>query len=503
VTVQWEAPDTWSDVTLTAIVNPDRFIEESNYDNNSVRREVAIIAQPTPSPTPTPAPTPSLTPTPRPSPTPRRAPAPAPAPEITPEPTTTPAPAPLPDFAVTGFRETRYTTLTLAKSYVKVANTGGAAQRGVILTFDNGMSTQRKSLDFAPNEEKEVVFEWFTPQKPGALTITAEINPNRTLAESDYSNNRRGFNVDIALPPIDLSVATVVPDQYPAGKKVLTLVEVRSEGERDLYGDTMAGVKLTIPSINYTATKLIAIERNTTQKVPFVWTAPPGEVEFAIVAEVNPSRAIDETNYDNNTFTLTAKTVVNDNPSYGCDNNRTEWIESVHTGTIETPMVGPDGFNLRDPDGNFIMVEKATYKDVNRYMEVKLNISLSPVTIKSGYGVECQVSTAQKTNSPIPIDIVPLQDVFAYLPMDNYKEAFKLEPVQGNEGVWQFPVNPLSLTGARVVYVPVNWPDNENFIIKFTGRYASSPDGNLCSSEEAIVTVIGSMYDDDYTAPLY
>ena len=123
--------------------------------------------------------------------------------------------------------------------------------------------------------------------------------------------------------------------------------------------------------------------------------------------------------------------------------------------------------------------------------------------MKSGYGVECEVTTSVSTNYDVPGGVVPLQDVYAYLPTTNYSEAIKLEPVPGAANRWRFPVNPASVIGARVQYVPVNWPDGQAFRIGFTARDAQCPGGAMCATTYAQVMIYGSMYEDDYTAPLY
>jgi hypothetical protein len=123
--------------------------------------------------------------------------------------------------------------------------------------------------------------------------------------------------------------------------------------------------------------------------------------------------------------------------------------------------------------------------------------------MKSGYGVECEVTTEVRTNYDSSGRVFGLQSVYAYLPTSDYGEAVALEPVPGSDGKkWRFPVNPASVKGSRVQYVPVAWPDGTNFRIGFTGRDAQSPGGAMCASVYADVYINGNMYEDDYTAPV-
>ena len=477
VAIPWKAPNAPGKATLTAVVNPDRAIEESDYGNNAASREVAV-ATPAPQPTPSPAP-------------------------IPPPATPAPAPAPLPDLSVTGFRDTGYTVSSVARSFVKVKNAASTEITGIDLVFFDGGSAYHKNIDLKPNEEKEVEFIWFTPETACSLAAYAEINPGRAVAEADYSNNRRNINIGINLPPSDLSVASIIPASYPAGKPVVALVEVRNAGGRDFSGADMVEVRLDIPAANYSVTTKANIGANQSQTIPFYWTAPPAPGEFLIIAEANHSRVFDEADYSNNKLAITAEAVANPNPPYGCSYARREWTETRLVRREYSYVYGPDGTQLFTPDGLPVRVSTPVYEDRDFYAEVTISARLTPGDIKSGYGVECEVVTGISTNYDRPNVVIPLQDVYAYLQADGYSGAIKLEPVPGTSNRWQFPVNPASVSGARVQYVPVSWPDGEAFRVGFTGRDAQSPGGAMCATVGAHAMVRGSMYEDDYTAPLY
>ena len=474
--IPWIVPDAPGTIDITVIINPDKTIDETDYDNNTAAREVLIVA-----PVATPAPT--ITP----------------GPAAAPQPVPAPSPQPdnsrsaLPDLAVTGLRALNYTALSVVNSYIKVINNSDAALRGVPVSFNDGISTQRKLVDFAPHEEKEIDYEWLTPQAPGIVFATTEINPERSIAETDYSNNKRIWDVRIDPPPVDFSVVSVIPSGYPAGKQVISLINVKNTGNRDFTGNETVELKFSVPSVNFNSTKRISIGKNAECTIPFFWTAPANAGIFQIAAEINPTRAVTETNYSNNVMIINAESTVNPNPPFGCNVSRRDWSEIRQTGGEYVDIIAPDGTTRQ--------IYVPIYENISFYAEVSINARLIPETIKSGYGVECEVTTHLNTNYDNPSLIIPLQEVYAYLPTTDYTEAIKLEPSPGASNRWRFPVNPTSVIGARVQYVPVSWPDGSAYRIGFTARDAQSPGGALCVTAYAQTMVDGNMYEDDYTAP--
>jgi hypothetical protein len=362
----------------------------------------------------------------------------------------------------------------------------------VALSFFDGRNTSEKSVSLNAGEEKEIAFEWLTPETPDILKISGHINPNKVIEESDYSNNKRDFEVQIIEERIDLEVRGVLPSQYPAGKQVVTLVEVRNNSLENLDGDREVDVKLTVPATGFSKTVKISMDAGSEKQVPFLWTTPSSNSSFIIIAEVNASRSIPETDYSNNTMTIDVVIDSQSNPPYGCSTTRRTWTERrfSHYRTVRV-VVG----------GVTHMYREAVYSDVVFYAEVSISAILIPGTMKSGYGVECEVATTVRTNYDIPGHVTELQSVYAYSSALGYREAVELERAPGAGSKWRFPVNPASVKGNRVIYVPVEWPDNSYFMVGFTSRDALSPGGAMCASTEAVVYIDGNMYLDDSTNP--
>jgi len=290
----------------------------------------------------------------------------------------------------------------------------------------------------------------------------------------------------------DLEILSIIPSQYPAGKQVVTLVTVKNNGAVSLNGERTVDVSLSIPAVGYNNTCSVSMEAGAECNVPFIWTAPAANPGIRITAEVNKSRVIPETNYSNNSMTITAVSTSSGNPSYGCNTTRRTWTERrfSHNRTVRVTVGGVS-----------YSYSVAVYKDVSFYAEVSISAKLTPDTMKSGYGVECEVTTTVSTNYDKPGAVTGLQSVYAYSPVSGYTVAVALERVPGTSGKWRFPVNPTSVKRNRVMYVPVEWPDKSNFKIGFTGRDALSPGGALCASTDASVYIDGNMFMDDSTNP--
>ena len=112
---------------------------------------------------------------------------------------------------------------------------------------------------------------------------------------------------------------------------------------------------------------------------------------------------------------------------------------------------------------------------------------------KSGYGITASL--------PVTASYVSGTTVTASYSFTSAKTV-SLENVGG---VWQFPVNGSSVTGARKIYIPVETKDGTytiTFTVKALDPQATALTGSnvyLTSTKSATVTIRGSMYEDDFT----
>ena len=419
-----------------------------------------------------------------------------PASETTPTPTPEPE---LPDLSVVGFREASYEALLAVTSHVRVRNDGAIALAGVQVTLDveGGGAVRPAYVDLAPGEEKDVAFEWWTGERAGTRSAAASVNPSRAVAERDYTNNARTFVVDVKDALVDLSVTGIVPSRYPANTYAITLVNVRNDSRRAVgvgRGET-AMVSLEVPGVGFWQARSAVLPPGETVQVPFGWSAKTDLRVLAMTATVNYDKKIVETDYSNNTYSTSATLFVDNNPPYATDINRRTWEETV----LLAPAYPPGSPPVLAP--------------VQYYAQVSMAATLSDREIKSGYGVECLVTTTLATDYPDTLAagdpdagvVVGIQNVFAYLPTDGYSKAVQLEHVwtsaDSKTSTWRFPQNAASVIRARRQYIPVEWPDGKPFEIRFMGYDAFCPGGAMSASASASVMVNGNMYEDDYTAP--
>jgi hypothetical protein len=252
---------------------------------------------------------------------------------------------------------------TVVSSFVMVKNYSEEDYSSIKLNFFSGANTITKDVTLRAGEAAEVRFDWLTPAKAGSVTVSANINPGRTPAESGYSNNRAEFAIAVEDVKADLLATGILPDQYPAGKRVVTLVSVRNDSDYSYRGANAVEVLLSIPDAGVYTTATVSMDAGAEQYVPFTWTAPSALLDFNITAYVNPAKAIPETDYVNNGFILTAKTIGSEDLPYGCNMTRRTWTEPrfSHTKTVRFTI-----------DGVEYEKEVDVYKDVEFYAEVSM-----------------------------------------------------------------------------------------------------------------------------------
>ena len=106
-------------------------------------------------------------------------------------------------------------------------------------------------------------------------------------------------------------------------------------------------------------------------------------------------------------------------------------------------------------------------------------------TIKSGLGVEASVS--------VDVENCEVTGVTA-----TYSDGTVIE-LEKVGGQWALPVNPSSVTNARVHYIPIDWPDNTTFDVTYLVTAEDAYGNVVTDTDTDSVRVVGSMYDDDQT----
>ena len=116
-----------------------------------------------------------------------------------------------------------------------------------------------------------------------------------------------------------------------------------------------------------------------------------------------------------------------------------------------------------------------------------LGASLSGKSIKSGYGICVSV----------PVTLENVTDVSVTLSY-NFGSGRKTVTMKESGSRFVLPVNADSPTGTRCVYIPVEAKDGSYTLTASVS--ALDADGNaVTDSASGTVTVLGSMYEDDFT----
>ena len=128
-----------------------------------------------------------------------------------------------------------------------------------------------------------------------------------------------------------------------------------------------------------------------------------------------------------------------------------------------------------------------------------------PDTMESGFGFSVLCTTTLTTNYDHPEKLVGAQLVWVRYPESAYGQLSAwqnardaLEILTGTAGdltaAWQLAVNPYSVTGSRLHYTPLWYPDG-TYTAWAQAFYAWSPVGQLYGCETDALTIDGDMYD--------
>ena len=128
-----------------------------------------------------------------------------------------------------------------------------------------------------------------------------------------------------------------------------------------------------------------------------------------------------------------------------------------------------------------------------------------PKQMESGFGFSVQCATTLSTDYDHPEKLVGPQLVWMRCPESAYGQTSdwqnvrdSLIPETGNSGgsaiLWQLGINPWSVTGQRLHYTPLWFPDGQ-YTALVQAFYAWSPVGQLYEYETDALTIQGDMYD--------
>ncbi len=130
------------------------------------------------------------------------------------------------------------------------------------------------------------------------------------------------------------------------------------------------------------------------------------------------------------------------------------------------------------------------------------NPTASGRTMKSGYGINADVSTYVSSSAPNG-HLTGAQNVVAYFPEFDYGEYWRLlkRRSSGYSGMFEFEVNLYSTYGRPVHFSPVWYPDG-SYTTYVEVLDAWTPAGMLQINLTDTLTVSGSLYDDWHIRPV-
>jgi hypothetical protein len=267
-------------------------------------------------------------------------------------------------------------------------------------------------------------------------------------------------------------------------------------------------IRLSIGGVNYTEN--IPIAGNGSNLAVFRVTVPASG-NYTVRVTADPEAMLNETDESNNVLTkdIQVKAVP---ASLVADPDDTGMAQrySVY-GLMGVPSITSSAYHTWQE----VRLEAGSYVTKNYWAKLTTTFSISPDSriayddkprvIESGFGYSVSCSTVLTTNYDHPEKLVGAQMVWMRCPESAYGQLSQWQDVRdslaaktGNPGdtsvTWQFKVNPWSVTGSRLHYIPIWFPDGD-YTAWAQAFYAWSPVGQLFEFKTDSLTIDGDMYD--------
>ena len=418
----------------------------------------------------------------------------------------------LPDLTVTTLAGDKsvYEAGDTVTIYVSVKNIGptAVAATTVRLTVP-GIGTYSKSVSTLASGASQTV--QFTFTAPTALTsqnvtVTANVDPDNLIQESNENNNTRTATIAVnALRPDIEVVDSTVTDWY-AGMDVTVSAAIRNRTAQPVPS---VAIRLTIGAASYIEN--IPLAGNGSNLVVFRVAVPSATGSYIVKITADPDGALNETDENNNTLTksIQVKAVP---ASFVTDPDSPDMEQRYKVyGLMDIPSSTPSEYHtwqeVRLESGNYVT---RTYwarltTTISILPDSRIAYADKPKLMESGFGFSVYCSTVLTTNYDHPDKLVGTQMVWMRYPESAYGQLSQWQDVRdslkaktGDPGdtsvVWQLKANPWSVTGSRLHYVPLWYPDG-SYTAWGQAFYAWSPVGQLFDFETDALAISGDMYD--------
>ncbi len=419
--------------------------------------------------------------------------------------------ASLPDLTVTSLAGDKAVydageTVTVT-AVVKNIGKKASAATTVRLTVP-GIGTFSKNVSALGIDATQIVTFVFTAPTvlfAQSITVTAFVDPDNIIAESNENNNTRTTTISInALRPDIEIVDSTITDWY-AGKDVTVSAMVRNNTAQPVPS---VDIRLTIDGTSYTEN--IPIAGNGSNLAVFRITVPSAG-SYKVVIAADPNNKLDETDESNNTLTKNIQvknvpaSIVADPDDAAMEQRYTAYgLTSLPTATSSSYHTWQE---VRLISGSY--VTKSFYARLTTVFFIlpdeRIAYADKPKQMESGFGFSIQCTTTLTTNYDYPEKLVGAQMVWVRYPESAYGQLSAWQNVRddlqvktgtagGLTAKWQLAVNPYSVTGNCLHYTPLWYPDEE-YVAWAQAFYAWSPVGQLYEHKIDTLMIEGDMYD--------
>ena len=320
----------------------------------------------------------------------------------------------------------------------------------------------------------------------------------------------------------DLSISLLDIGTYRENTDVIASAVVTNTGEADITPSAHVPVHFSIPSIT-DQTKEVIVPHNSSQLVYFKFRTPNMPGNMAMTVTVNASHAVLETNYDNDTSSRTVNLYAfNENtPPDAGYNGHVPLRHSTYFQYIDPPGISGNGslsWGLWEWVNNSFVYKtysasvstKLTVKP-DRYDPTAFQRSDGMWQMKSGYGVDENVSTSVSTSSSDSDAITGVQRVISFYPEFEYDQTSYdnsgyyriLERLSdGLNAAFDLQPNLYSLYAEHEHFMPVWFADNKLYTPEAYSFDVWTPSGMLSNTSTDSVYIKGSVFDDSQTGPV-
>lgn len=411
------------------------------------------------------------------------------------------------DVAVTAITPTLFTANKTAMVQVTAKNVGNKDVNTYVKFSIPGITDQTTDVSLKAGESKTLLFTFAAPSS-GSFPMTAEINPDRSFSESDYTNNKLTVTGQVQSGN-DVAITKIEKTSYPATSVVMADVTVTNLGSDPVT----TPVEFSIPGLT-TQKQDVYIPAGQCKVLHFKFSTPASGT-LNMTAEANKDRKITERDYSNNMLAVQASIVPVPSGSASCSDTIT-WTETdSHSVSYEYWCDNHEEYHT----SSYTCYHTFTY-------ETKLSTSynISPKTLKSGYGFAVDVSNSISTrmvsnsgcgswgnsrsnsNTPSPPDKAQVklgwtvknklgtqQSVVDLKLLSRTASVSKFEPNQ----------NPISELKSKLIYTDValagtkTSPKMHKIIISIAGGGVNGIP--FCKEITDNITINGVMYEDDAT----